>query len=46
MTDHHTEQRQAWLRTLREPTPRQMGWDIAAVVAGALAIILYSLLEG
>jgi hypothetical protein len=46
MTDHHTEQRQAWLRTFREPTSQQIKWDIFAVMAGALAIILYSLLEG
>lgn len=37
MIDHHTQQRQAWLKSLQ---PKDIGWNIAAVALGATAILL------
>lgn len=36
MIDYHTQQRQAWLKSTK---PKHIGWDIAAVSLGALAIL-------
>jgi len=36
MTDHHTHQRKAWLRTLQ---PRPFAEDTAAALLGVLALL-------
>lgn len=36
MTDHNTEQRQAWLKSIQ---PTHIGWDILATALGATAIL-------
>jgi len=46
MTDHHTEERQAWLRTFREPTTRQMAWDTIATILGAALIVILAIAGG
>lgn len=37
MIDHHTQQRQAWLKSLQ---PKHIGWDILATALGVTAILL------
>jgi hypothetical protein len=46
MTDHHTEQRQAWIRTLREPTTSDLIWDTTAVILAAVALLIMSIAGG
>ena len=46
MDDYHTDQRQAWIKTLHQPTLKQLACDMALVLLGAALIIMYSLLEG
>ena len=46
MTDHHTEQRQAWLRMLREPTLSDLIWDTTAVILAAVALLIMSIAGG
>ena len=39
MTDHHTQQRQAWLKSIQARKDNPL-WDILAVVLGAIAFFL------
>lgn len=45
MIDHHTEQRQQWLRDMQRPTRRDMAWDTIATILGA-ALILTAVIAG
>lgn len=39
MIDHHTQQRQAWLKTKRAKKDNPL-WDVLAVILGAAAFFL------
>ena len=44
MRDHHTTERQQWLRKL--PAAREIAWDIIAVTAGAVFVLVLILAGG
>ena len=37
MTDHNTEKRQSWLKTLH---PKTIGWDVLATALGTIALLI------
>lgn len=46
MRDHHTTERQQWLRKLQQPAAREIAWDIIAVTAGAVFVLVLILAGG